>query len=140
MMDTDKEAGISFDGIVLVKENFHRTSSMPNKSKIDIEFSMELNHFEDSFSNELTTNLLCFSDDGEEVVLKLEFTFVGLFSVNTAEENMDIKLFMKQNSPAIMFPYIREHISSITQKSGVSPVLLPPINIIAMTKDIKNNL
>jgi len=139
MMDIDKQPGISFDGIVLVKEDFHRTFSMPHKSKIDIEFTMELNNFEDSFSNELTTNLTCFSDDGAEV-LKLEFTFVGLFSIKSDEENMDIKLFMKQNSPAIMFPYIREHITSITQKSGIKPILLPPINIIALTKNIQNNL
>jgi len=139
MMDIDKQPGISFDGILLVKENFYRTFSMPHKSKIDIEFSMELNKFEDSFSNGLTTNLVCFTDDGVEV-LKLEFTFVGLFSVKSAEENMDIELFMKKHSPAIMFPYVREHITSVTQKSGVQPILLPPVNIIAMTKNVQNNL
>ncbi|XZK49641.1 protein-export chaperone SecB (plasmid) [Clostridium perfringens] len=31
-----------------------------------------------------------------------------------------------------MFPYIREHITSVTQKAGIQPIVLPPINIRAL--------
>ena len=41
------------------------------------------------------------------------------------------------HSPALMFPYIREHISAVTQKAGVKPVLLAPVNVLAMLKDAK---
>lgn len=139
MMDLDRQPGISFDGILLLKENFHRIPSIPDKLKIDINFSMILNSSADSFSNELTTNLACLSEEDEEV-LKFEFTFVGVFSVINEDANMDIKHFMKHNSPALIFPYVREHITTITQKAGINPILLPPINILAMTKDIKNNI
>ncbi|OOP74578.1 hypothetical protein CBEIBR21_06560 [Clostridium beijerinckii] len=138
-MDLDKQPGISFDGIFLLTENFYRIPSMPDKLKIDINFSMVLNSSNDSFSNELTTNLVCFSEDNEKV-LNFEFTFVGIFSVISEEKNMDIKHFMEHNSPAIIFPYIREHITNITQKAGINPILLPPVNILAMTKGIKNNI
>ncbi|OMH22066.1 hypothetical protein AC231_04730 [Clostridium pasteurianum] len=138
-MDKDKQPGISFDGILLSKESFYRVPSMPDKLKIDLNFSMVLNSLNSSFSNELKTNLICLSNENEEV-LKFEFTFVGIFSVVDGEENMDIKNFMEHNSPAIMFPYIREHITSVTQKSGINPILLPPINIIALTKNVENNI
>ncbi|MGI6649727.1 MAG: protein-export chaperone SecB [Bacillota bacterium] len=35
-----------------------------------------------------------------------------------------------------MFPYIREHISTVTQKAGVKPVLLAPINVLAIRRRI----
>lgn len=34
-----------------------------------------------------------------------------------------------------MFPYIREHISTVTQKAGIKPVLLAPINVLAMLRE-----
>ena len=68
----------------------------------------------------------------EKEVLKLESTFIGIFSVDRENKNMDMEHYLKNNSPALMFPFIREHIATITQKSGVGPVLLPPINILAL--------
>ncbi len=139
-MNKDEQPGISFDGILLINERFNRVPYIPEELKIDINFETTLDKSDNSFSNETTTKLICLSDEGDDVVLELEFTFVGIFSIIEVEENMDIRLFMEQYSPAIIFPYIREHITSITQKAGISPILLPPLNILAMTKNIENNL
>ena len=37
-----------------------------------------------------------------------------------------------------MFPYIRSYISSITTQPGMSPIVLPAMNIVAMVNDQKN--
>lgn len=87
--------------------------------------------------SELITSLVLKSDEKE--VLKLESTFVGTFSIINDSENMSIEEYTKGYSPALMLPYIREHISSITQKAGVKPVLLPPINILALINEPKAN-
>ncbi|HHY59392.1 MAG TPA: hypothetical protein GX504_02135 [Clostridia bacterium] len=71
--------------------------------------------------------------DGRDV-LRLEGAFVGFFSVIKGSENMEMERFMEAHAPALMFPYIREHISTVTQKAGVKPVLLPPLNIKALVK------
>ena len=42
---------------------------------------------------------------------------------------------IEKNTIAIMFPYIRSHISTITSQPGMMPIVLPPINIAAMLKD-----
>ena len=74
----------------------------------------------------------------EEVkVLQLDSTFVGFFSVVQGEENMDMERFVQSHSPALMFPYIREHISAVTQKAGVKTSVIAPVNVLAMLKDAK---
>jgi preprotein translocase subunit SecB len=54
---------------------------------------------------------------------------VGLFSVISGHENMDIEQFGQTNAPALIFPYLREMISSITTKAGFAALILPPINL-----------
>ncbi|QXE18378.1 protein-export chaperone SecB [Clostridium sp. 001] len=129
-MDKNKQPGIRFDDIILVKENFWRDYNVPQDSKVDFQIGTGWNMNGNSYSVELSSTLRLISDDKE--VLKLENTFVGAFSVIEGSENMDIEDYIRNNSAALMFPYIREHISTMTQKSGIKPILLPPINILAL--------
>lgn len=129
-MDVTKQPGISFDGIILVKESFWRDVNVPDSSKVELNVDMKLNITEGVSTNQLATTLLM-KNDGHDV-LKLETTFVGLFSVNPSEKNMNMEKYLQTNSAALMFPFVREHIAIISQKAGVGPILLPPINIIAV--------
>lgn len=53
---------------------------------------------------------------------------------STQQENMDI---LEKNTIAIMFPYIRSYISIMTTQPGMNPIVLPPMNIVAMVNDQK---
>jgi len=132
-MDKDKQPGIRFESIMLVKEEFWRDLSVPENAISDLKIGMEWGNKNNNYNVEITTALRLINEEKE--VLKLECTFVGVFSVIESNENMNIEDFIKNNSAAIMFPYIREHISMITQKSGVKPILLPPINVTALIKN-----
>ncbi len=68
----------------------------------------------------------------------MDSTFVGFFSVIEGEENMEIEQYMQNHSPALMFPYIREHISTVTQKAGIKPVFLAPVNVLALLKNAQS--
>lgn len=50
----------------------------------------------------------------------------------TEQENNDL---LEKNTIAIMFPYIRSYISSITTQPGMTPIVLPAINIVALIND-----
>jgi preprotein translocase subunit SecB len=131
-MDKDKQPGIRFDSIMLVKEEFLREPNVPEEAVPDFNIGMGWSNQDNNYIVEINTTLKLIYEGKE--TLKLDNTFVGIFSVIESSENMNLEDFIKNNSAAIMFPYIREHISSVTQKSGVKPVLLPPINIIALLK------
>ncbi|HAV92719.1 TPA: hypothetical protein DCW38_06015 [candidate division WOR-3 bacterium] len=61
-------------------------------------------------------------------------TMIGLFSTDSANPNLDLEDFSKNNAPAIIFPYIREFVSNISSRTGLQPIILPPMNIIKMMK------
>ncbi|MBI1316260.1 hypothetical protein GC167_05295 [bacterium] len=58
----------------------------------------------------------------------IEITAVGTFElVNEGDEKIK-KAFVNQNAPAIMFPYIRSFITTLTANLGgtVAPIVIPP--------------
>ncbi len=43
------------------------------------------------------------------------------------------------NAPALLFPYIRAYISTLTNLSGINPITLPTLNLSALGEDLKEN-
>jgi len=132
-MDKTKQPGINFDGIILVEEEFWRDYAIPEDSTINFDIKAGNNKVGESYNIELCSTLKLIKEDKE--VLRLKSKFVGFFSVVKGEENMDIEKYIKNNAAALMFPYVREHISVITAKSGINPIFLPPINLVALLKE-----
>jgi len=132
-MDKTKQPGIKFNGIILVEEEFWRDYAIPEDSDIKFDIKAGSNKVGESYNVELYSTLKLVKEDKE--VLKLKSKFVGFFSVAKGEENMDIDEYIKNNSAALMFPYVREHISATTAKSGINPIFLPPINLVALLKE-----
>lgn len=64
--------------------------------------------------------------------MDIQVSMTGYFDVNPDLDEEKKELLIKMNAPAIMFPYIRAYISSLTGLSGLVPVIIPPIN---MSKD-----
>jgi len=131
MMDKYKQPGIQCDGVILVEEEFWRNYDVPNDSRIDfnLEVANSINS-NDEHVIEIQATLKLIYNDKE--YLNLKNKFIGFFSTVEGEENMDIEEFIEYNAVALMIPYIREHISSITMKSGINPIIIPPINVHAL--------
>ena len=55
----------------------------------------------------------------------------GFFEV-TNLESKDEKMLIEANAIAILFPYVRSLISSFTVNANVSPLILPPINVLKL--------
>jgi len=63
----------------------------------------------------------------------------GFFEV-IEEEIHRVRQFAEINSVAILFPYVRALISTITANANIPPVILPPINVAGMmanTEEVK---
>lgn len=129
-MDRDKQPGISFDGVILVEDNFWRDPEVPDGSNIN--FGIEVTDGGTGLNRSVDVKATLKLENNDKEVLSMECRFVGFFSTVEGEENMDIEEFVKYNALALIFPYIREHISSITVKSGINPILLPPLNVYSM--------
>ena len=73
--------------------------------------------------------------------LNLKLTTIASFTINNEliENSKDKEEFrefiVKNNTVAIMFPYIRAEISTLTQQPFLKAVVIQPYNITELTKD-----
>jgi len=74
----------------------------------------------------------------EKEVFKSEVHGVGFFKFeDIKDKNIDSYFYL--NAPAILFPYIRAYISSLTALSGFNPITLPTLNLESLKEKLKEN-
>lgn len=62
-------------------------------------------------------------------VMRINIVVIGLFEF---DRDIDEKLkatFFNSSAPAILFPYLRAYVTTLTGLSGVNPVILPTLNL-----------
>lgn len=124
------QGSYKIDNIILVRSMFQRNVAIDFSRPITLNFE----HASEAQSSS--------TEDGKFGV-GLEFTFKGLQSeieVFSAEVKMigvfekagepavPEETFKRVNAPAIIYPFIREHIHHLCLKAAVGRVLLPTVN------------
>lgn len=71
--------------------------------------------------------------------LNIEVSSEGTFSYNDLSDEK-LNNFLYLNAPAILFPYLRAYITSLTALSGVSPIVLPTLNLSGLKNDLEKNV
>jgi len=69
-------------------------------------------------------------------LISSKIKMLGIFEFGE-KLTLSIDNFANINAPAIIFPFIREHLSNVSMKAGIQPILLPPINFVELAKDKK---
>ena len=96
--------------------------------KIDFEAKpMKLN--EETYEVDLRVTATC--KLGEEVAFICEVHQAGLFLIKNVDE-ATLDYLLSGVAPNILFPYAREHISTLVNKATFPPLTLRPINFEAM--------
>ncbi|MFL0682000.1 MAG: protein-export chaperone SecB [Algoriphagus aquaeductus] len=62
-----------------------------------------------------------------ETEVTANIKMVGVFE-KIGDPTLDINEFGNINGAAIIFPYIREHLTNLSAKSGIGLIVLPPFN------------
>lgn len=68
-----------------------------------------------------------------KILCEAEFSFMQPLALN------DIPDFFYPNSLAILFPYIRAFVSTVSIQANVSPIVLPTLNLTGLKDKLKNN-
>lgn len=69
---------------------------------------------------------------------KIKLCAIGLFQYEGSIE--DSMQFFCINGPAILFPYIRAYLSSLSALSGIPLILLPTINMSGLADTLKSKI
>lgn len=94
--------------------------------KTDATFKLYLKVIISSNKDELETNLV-------EVDSFSEFVFSEQIQLE------DIPGFFYPNSIAIVFPYIRAFISTLSLQANMNPIILPTMNLTSLQEELKKN-
>jgi|SRR5689334_15943649 len=65
----------------------------------------------------------------ERPLYSIDVAMMALFAVAEKEENLPLKQYLHTAAPAMLYPFVREAVASITWRGRFGPVWLAPFNI-----------
>jgi preprotein translocase subunit SecB len=125
-----KPGGYKVENVILLDSSFSRKISVDVK---DYSVSNELNIIpeahETSADNKfgVTLTLDYKGMQNDTIICTSKIIMIGIFE-KFGEPQLSEENFKKINAPAIIYPFIREHLHNICLKSGIANVLLPTVN------------
>jgi len=72
---------------------------------------------------------------GDLIPFSIYVEMGGLFSFDTEPPPDEFDRLRNINCNAILLPYVRELVSEICRRGGLSPIYLPPVNFVQLHKD-----
>ena len=120
---TNYESPLVLKNIMITEGTFKRSED----SLEDVELRVSVSHNVEQLSEEeykITLELNVADPDG-----KLSVFVKGMAIFETKQEN---RMLIERNTLAIMFPYFRSYVSTLTTQPGMTPIVLPAMNIMAM--------
>lgn len=104
------------------------------KDNMAIEIKREnlLNESESLFKLDMSVNM---SDERGNINISIKIE--GLFEFDSDLNETQKNNFFDINAPAILYPYVRAYLSSLTSLSGFSHIILPTINFAARSEKNK---
>ena len=120
---TDYESPIVLKNIIITEGHFNRNEDSLENLELKVGVSHDVERLsEREYKITLELNVA----DPEE---KLSVFVKGMAIFETKQEN---QMLIERNTLAIMFPYFRSYVSTLTTQPGMTPIVLPAMNIMTM--------
>lgn len=120
----------SIDKMFFLKN--HKFTSSEEEIELDFSLSAEASISSEKDESIIILNCKIYENDFDEhhVPFYLDLSMRGYFQCSQDSNIEDFQF----NGMAILLPYLRSIITSFTAQSGISPVILPPINVFKVFK------
>lgn len=128
-----EKAAFKLDGYHFTKASLD--FNIPNDAELNISFNPKGVFYVKEARYDLVFDVTVdWSETGTEVVkvsCEASFSFGNKVSIE------DIPDYFYPNSLAIVFPYVRAFVSTISLQANVQPVVLPTVNLMGLTEKLK---
>jgi len=121
--------------IVLIESHFKRQPEIHFKEEgygNNININLENQTSENKLYITLTVDFKAGIKDAIDIEASVKM--LGVFEYEESS-TIPVSEFANINGPAIIFPFIREHLANCSVKAGMTPILLPPINFVKLQED-----
>ncbi len=125
-----------FKGFKIIRSLIERNEKTPSKN-ISLSFYPKgiVDKEQCQFELQLGVNI---EDKNKSFKIDIEAIANYAFENNESLEKLDDFFYI--NAPALLFPYIRAYISTLTNLSGFETINLPTLNMTGVGNDLKNNI
>ena len=97
----------------------------------DIDVNINIDHSSLEGGNiEVTLEFEVRCSTSDDLVFIMELQYSGVFTVNVPDEHFQPVLFVE--CPRLLFPFARNILASVSREAGFSPLMLGPIDFVAM--------
>lgn len=115
-----------FKGYRIIKSEMRMAQSGEIDKKLNVTFSgIRTSECESEYALDLGVSV---TNPDQSLDIQLEMR--GIFEFDNNLSLQEKGTFFTASAPAIMFPYLRAHISTLTAISGIDPLILPTINFV----------
>lgn len=117
---------IRINNLLLLESDFKRISNVVFSDEVisEVTIETEISNPENNVVNVIETVTLVQKYQGQDQVY-VKVKMVGVFDCDDVEKYEE---FGRINGAAIIFPYIREHITNLSTKAGIGAIVIPPVN------------
>ena len=105
------------------------------ESVIDFKPSGKLKEIKGTYDLSFDTIVKCEETD----TIIVEVSCIAQFSFMDRIKFEEIPDFFYPNSLAILFPYIRAFVSTLSLQANSSPMILPTVNLMGLTEKLRDN-
>ncbi len=131
-----ENSGFQFKGFLIKKSTI---IIINNTDNLELSIEFKPSGFLDKANSKFKLLLDIIISPINKDELNIEISAEGSFVYNDLSDDK-LNNFLYLNAPAILFPYIRAYISSLTALSGISPVVLPTLNLSSLKEGLKENI
>ncbi len=135
-MTVTKKAAFSLTNFIVNKFNFVNSKNLETNN-LGLEFSPSGIFHSKSKSFELILIVTAKESESQTEVFQTEIS--GFFDFQNIEDLESIPDYFYKNSIAILYPFLRSFISTITLQANIRMLLLPTLNLSSMEPILRSN-
>lgn len=122
------ESGFRINNMLLLESNFKRINNVQfdDQDVPQLNINTEVRVQGKIISVVETVTLTQTRNNNEQFSFMIKMA--GVFECIGESKLKNYEEFGKVNGAAIIFPYIREHITNLSMKAGLGLIILPPVN------------
>ena len=131
-MEDKTKSGFAITGLILLESNFKRENNVQFVETVQNNMHIET-EVQTKDASIMVLETVTISQKYEKLEqVSIMVKMAGVFERVGESKLEDLEQFGKINGAAIIFPYIREHITNLSLKAGIPPIILPPVNFTKM--------
>lgn len=101
---------------------------------IDISFNVDGLYKRSDSKFYLNFESVCKTEEKNDIFISVKCQ--GVFEFKNVNSFADIPKFFYVNCIAILFPYVRSYISTVTVQSNIKPIILPTLNLTPLSQTL----